>query len=112
MCPEGRARTVLRAMPRSSIGTGFRLHVVPFQCSSKGAPTASPQLSQPDAQISVGEMALILPRKPKLGMVGLFTTRQAVPFQRSMTGPLVRAPTAHTLLVERAVTPNRPAMIG
>src|SRR5690242_7120389 len=88
------------------------LHPVPSQCSMRAGalPPTSPQLLHPAAQISLGEMALMLFSREPEPVLGLVTIFHAVPFQCSMT--VLRpscAPAAHTLLPASAVTACSPA---
>src|SRR5215471_13597548 len=88
------------------------LQEVPSQCSMRAGapPPTSPQLLHPAAQISVGEIALMLFSTERVPVFGLVTIFHALPSQCSITvlAP-VCTPAAHTLLVASAVTARRDA---
>src|SRR5262249_1715854 len=74
-------------------------------------PPTSPQAAHPAAQMSVGEIALMLFNAVAAPVLGLVTTFHDVPFQCSMT--VLRPscnPAAHTLLLASAVTASRAAV--
>src|SRR5215468_10888908 len=104
---EGKESIVFAEIPLSATGAGLMLHVVPFQCSMRAGvfPPTSPHALHPAAQISVGEMALMLFSTADIPVFGLATIFHAVPSQCSMT--VLRPsciPAAHTLLVARPET--------
>src|SRR4029077_6690456 len=89
------------------------LQAVPSQCSIRAGllPPTSPHALHPAAQMSVGEIALILFSAVAVPVFGLVTTFHDVPFQCSMTVLFPScAPAAHTLLVASAVTASRAAV--
>src|SRR5215831_134237 len=86
---------------------------MPFQCSIRAGvlPPTSPHAEHPAAQMSVGEIALMLFSAVAVPVFGLATTFHDVPFQCSMTVlPPSCSPAAHTLLVASEVTASRAAV--
>src|SRR6266571_357080 len=110
--PEaGSAAAPLRVAAEPGLGLATMLQLVPSQCSMRveGMPLV-PFWDWPTAQMSVAETAAT----PNRGLarvpagLGLGTTVQLVPSHCSISVPEPLSPTAHTSLLETAVTPRSP----
>jgi hypothetical protein len=104
------AATPSRPPPAEAAGLRACCQDLPFQPSIKVL-DALPQLRvQPTAQVRPAEMTATEFRMPPAGL-GLRTRFQAVPFQRRITVPELRSPsawpTAQALRGDQAATPSR-----
>src|SRR5260370_38168017 len=101
-------RNVLAARPPGS-GLGTTLHFFPFQCSISGI-TPPVKSRRPTDHTDVGENAATPASAPLTFLppiVAAAATRQADPFQCSISGLPCSSPTAPALLMDSALTPAR-----